>query len=76
MTSPGRLPLEDVTVVALEQAVAAPYTTRQLADLGPASSRSSGPTEATSPAATTTPCGVDRARSSGSTAARNQCSWT
>jgi itaconate CoA-transferase len=28
------LPLEDVTVVALEQAVAAPFATRQLADLG------------------------------------------
>jgi len=29
-----RLPLADITVVALEQAVAAPYATRQLADLG------------------------------------------
>ena len=28
------LPLEDITVVALEQAVAAPFATRQLADLG------------------------------------------
>ncbi len=28
------LPLEGITVVALEQAVAAPFTTRQLADLG------------------------------------------
>lgn len=28
------LPLEDITVVGLEQAVAAPYATRQLADLG------------------------------------------
>jgi itaconate CoA-transferase len=28
------LPLEGVTVVSLEQAVAAPFTTRQLADLG------------------------------------------
>jgi crotonobetainyl-CoA:carnitine CoA-transferase CaiB-like acyl-CoA transferase len=28
------LPLEDVTVVALEQAVAAPFATRQLADMG------------------------------------------
>ncbi len=34
MTAPARLPLEDVTVVALEQAVAAPLATRQLADLG------------------------------------------
>jgi itaconate CoA-transferase len=29
-----RLPLEGITVVALEQAVAAPFATRQLADLG------------------------------------------
>ncbi len=28
------LPLEGITVLALEQAVAAPFTTRQLADLG------------------------------------------
>ena len=31
---PGTLPLEGITVVALEQAVAAPFATRQLADLG------------------------------------------
>jgi itaconate CoA-transferase len=30
----GTLPLEGITVVALEQAVAAPFATRQLADLG------------------------------------------
>ncbi|GLZ07987.1 CoA transferase [Actinomadura sp. NBRC 104412] len=30
----GALPLEGITVVALEQAVAAPFATRQLADLG------------------------------------------
>jgi crotonobetainyl-CoA:carnitine CoA-transferase CaiB-like acyl-CoA transferase len=30
----GRLPLDSITVVALEQAVAAPFATRQLADLG------------------------------------------
>jgi itaconate CoA-transferase len=29
-----RRPLDDITVIALEQAVAAPYATRQLADLG------------------------------------------
>src|SRR5262245_60170697 len=29
-----RLPLDGITVVALEQAVAAPFCTRQLADLG------------------------------------------
>jgi crotonobetainyl-CoA:carnitine CoA-transferase CaiB-like acyl-CoA transferase len=28
------LPLKDITVVAIEQAVAAPFATRQLADLG------------------------------------------
>ncbi|MGY0022012.1 CaiB/BaiF CoA transferase family protein [Streptomyces sp. YJ-C3] len=32
--SAARLPLEGVTVVSLEQAVAAPFATRQLADLG------------------------------------------
>src|ERR671911_2602382 len=31
---PGTLPLEGITVVSLEQAVAAPFATRQLADLG------------------------------------------
>src|SRR5260370_41363305 len=31
---PGMLPLDGVLVVALEQAVAAPFATRQLADLG------------------------------------------
>jgi itaconate CoA-transferase len=32
--SPPELPLADVTVVSVEQAVAAPFATRQLADLG------------------------------------------
>ncbi len=31
---PGKLPLEGITVVSLEQAVATPFATRQLADLG------------------------------------------
>jgi formyl-CoA transferase len=31
---PGPLPLDGITVVSLEQAVAAPFATRQLADLG------------------------------------------
>ena len=31
---PGELPLEGITVVSLEQAVATPFATRQLADLG------------------------------------------
>ncbi|HWE89841.1 MAG TPA: CaiB/BaiF CoA-transferase family protein [Pseudonocardiaceae bacterium] len=34
MTVPNPLPLSGVTVVSLEQAVAAPFATRQLADLG------------------------------------------
>ncbi|MGX1799348.1 CoA transferase, partial [Streptomyces albidoflavus] len=34
MPSPPPLPLAGVTVVSVEQAVAAPYATRQLADLG------------------------------------------
>ncbi|MGH3314167.1 MAG: CaiB/BaiF CoA transferase family protein [Streptomyces sp.] len=34
MTARSGLPLEGITVVALEQAVAAPFATRQLADLG------------------------------------------
>ncbi|WP_425839682.1 CaiB/BaiF CoA transferase family protein [Streptomyces fractus] len=33
-TAPPRHPLSGITVVSLEQAVAAPYATRQLADLG------------------------------------------
>ena len=31
---PDKLPLSGITVVSLEQAVAAPFATRQLADLG------------------------------------------
>ncbi|MET8654643.1 CaiB/BaiF CoA transferase family protein [Nocardia aurea] len=34
MTASARPPLEGITVVSLEQAVAAPFATRQLADLG------------------------------------------
>jgi itaconate CoA-transferase len=34
MADTGTLPLEGITVVALEQAVAAPFASRQLADLG------------------------------------------
>ncbi len=34
MNNLGKRPLEGVTVIALEQAVAAPFATRQLADLG------------------------------------------
>ena len=34
MNNLGKRPLEGVTVIALEQAVAAPFVTRQLADLG------------------------------------------
>lgn len=34
MTAPAALPLSGTTVISLEQAVAAPFATRQLADLG------------------------------------------
>src|SRR6185312_11829238 len=34
MNEPGRRPLEGVTVIAVEQAIAAPLATRHLADLG------------------------------------------
>lgn len=34
MNNLGKRPLEGVTVISLEQAVAAPFATRQLADLG------------------------------------------
>ena len=34
MNNPEILPLAGITVVALEQAVAVPFATRQLADLG------------------------------------------
>jgi itaconate CoA-transferase len=34
LSTPRQLPLADITVVSVEQAVAAPFATRQLADLG------------------------------------------
>jgi crotonobetainyl-CoA:carnitine CoA-transferase CaiB-like acyl-CoA transferase len=34
MTADSNLPLKDIRVVALEQAVAAPFCSRQLADMG------------------------------------------
>ena len=46
-------PLQGLTVVTLEHAIAAPFATRQLADLGAESSRSSAPASATSRADTT-----------------------
>jgi itaconate CoA-transferase len=46
-------PLSGITVVALEQAVSAPFATRQLADLGARVIKSSAPTAATSRASTT-----------------------
>ena len=47
-------PLRGLTVVSLEQAIAAPYATRQLADLGARVIKVERPGRATSPAATTT----------------------
>ena len=34
LTNPPARPLDHITVVSLEQAIAAPFCTRQLADLG------------------------------------------
>jgi itaconate CoA-transferase len=47
------LPPNGITVVALEQAVAAPFATRQLADFGARVIKIERPAWATSPAATT-----------------------
>ncbi len=59
------LTLEGLTVVALEQAVAAPFATRQLADLGARVIKVERPGPVTSRAATTRPSGVCPATSSG-----------
>ena len=60
-----RQPLDGITVVALEQAVAAPFATRQLADLGARVIKVERPGPATSRAATTAPCTASPATSSG-----------
>ena len=49
------LPFEGITVVALEQAVAAPFATRQLADLGARVIKIERPEAATLPATTMRP---------------------
>lgn len=46
-------PLRGVTVVSLEQAIAAPYASRQLADLGARVIKVERPGTGTSPAPTT-----------------------
>ncbi len=63
-------------VVALKQAVAAPFATCQLADLGARVIKIERPSSATLPASTTAPCTVRQATSSGSTAARRASSST
>ena len=72
----GELPLEGITVVALEQAVAAPIASRHLADLGARVIKIERPGRATSHATTTTPCGGWPRTSSGSTVARSRSSST
>lgn len=51
-------PLRGVTVVALEQAIAAPYASRQLADLGARVIKVERPRTGTSRGRTTPGCGV------------------
>jgi crotonobetainyl-CoA:carnitine CoA-transferase CaiB-like acyl-CoA transferase len=49
-------PLQGVTVVSLEQAIAAPYASRHLADLGARVIKVERPGVGTSPAPTTPEC--------------------
>ena len=66
------LPLEGLTVVAIEQAVAVPLATRNLADLGARVIKVDRPTAVTSRATTTTSSTAPAPTSSGSTAARSR----
>jgi crotonobetainyl-CoA:carnitine CoA-transferase CaiB-like acyl-CoA transferase len=63
-------PLQGITVVTLEHAIAAPFCTRQLADLGARVIKVERPASATSPAPTTSACAAWPRTSSGPTAAR------
>jgi crotonobetainyl-CoA:carnitine CoA-transferase CaiB-like acyl-CoA transferase len=63
-------PLKGLTVVTLEHAIAAPFATRQLADLGARVIKIERPGAATSRAATTSACAAWPRTSSGPTAAR------
>ena len=66
------LPLEGVTVIALEQAIAAPFATRQLADLGARVIKIERPGSAISLAITTQRFAGCPANSSGPTAPKNR----
>ena len=70
-TVPTPRPLDGVLVVALEQAVAAPYCSSRLADAGARVIKIER-AKATSRAATITPFTANRRIGSGSTAARNR----
>ena len=63
-------PLNGITVVTLEHAIAAPFATRQLADLGARVIKVERPGVGTSRAATTHACAAWRPTSSGPTARR------
>ncbi len=69
------LPLEGVTVVSLEQAVAAPLATRHLADLGARVVKVERVATATSLATTTVLSSASPRTSCGSTAARSRSRW-
>ncbi len=58
-------PLSNITVVSIEQAVAAPFATRQLADLGARVIKVERPGAGTSRAGTTRRCTASPATSSG-----------
>lgn len=72
---PQPLPLEGITVVAVEQAVAAPFATRQLADLGARVIKVERIDGVTSRAVTTRRPAVWPRISCGATGARSPSRW-